>query len=222
MKAQSIQHSPDDPLPRAALIKIPRQPRSVEMVHNILDAGMLVIRKDGLAAMTTNRVAEQAGISIGSLYQYFANRDSILAGIIERSQLDISQRMQQMQASQLDMPLELLIRGGLRLMLRYYEPHMTVVKRVIQEVPLLADNSVLRVMETTLMNLVRDYLLSNSHRYRLRTGHAGLYVAINTLMFMYLKWLSQPHPLVSEEQFVEALSQQVLSCVEVLEQGGTG
>ncbi|MFP5431416.1 MAG: TetR/AcrR family transcriptional regulator, partial [Gammaproteobacteria bacterium] len=89
-------YPPDDLLPQSALIKIPRQPRSIGMVHSILDAGMAVIRDTGLAGMTTNRVADRAGMSIGSLYQYFANRESILAGIIERSQLDIIQRMRQL------------------------------------------------------------------------------------------------------------------------------
>lgn len=209
-------HPPDDLLPQSALIKIPRQPRSIDMVHSILDAGMAVIRDTGLASMTTNRVAERAGVSIGSLYQYFANRDSILAGIIERSQLDIIQRMRQLHVAQLNSPLEQMVRINMQLLLRYHEPNMTVVRRVIREAPLLADNSVLRIMESTLADLFRDYLISNSHRYRLRNGNAGLYVAVNTIIFMYLKWLVQPHPAVTEAQFIDALSTQVLSCLDVI------
>lgn len=208
-------HPPDDLLPQSALIKIPRQPRSIDMVHSILDAGMAVIRDTGLASMTTNRVAERAGVSIGSLYQYFANRDSILAGIIERSQLDIIQRMRQLHVAQLNSPLEQMVRINMQLLLRYHEPNMTVVRRVIREAPLLADNSVLRIMESTLADLFRDYLINNSHRYRLRNGNAGLYVAVNTIIFMYLKWLVQPHPAVTEAQFIDALSTQVLSCLDI-------
>lgn len=207
---------PDDLLPQSALIKIPRQPRSIEMVHSILDAGMAVIRDTGLAGMTTNRVADRAGVSIGSLYQYFANRESILAGIIERSQLDIIQRMRQLHIAHLDNPLEQLLRTNMQLMLRYHEQNMTVFRRVIREAPLLADNSVLRIMESTLMDMFRDYLLNNSHRYRLRNGHAGLYVAVNTIIFMYLKWLVQPHPSVSEAQFIDALTTQVMSCLDII------
>ena len=208
-------HHRDDPLPLAALVKIPRQPRSVEMVHNILDAGMTVIREDGLAAMTTNRVAERAGISIGSLYQYFANRENILAGIIERSQLDIGHRLRDLQGTRTDLPLEQLLRLGLHFMLRYYDPHLDVARRVLQEFPLLADNGALRLVEGVLLDLVRDYLIEQGDRYRLRHGHAGLYVAVNTLIFLYLKWLAQPAPRVSKEDFVEALVAQVMACIEV-------
>lgn len=209
-------HHPDDPLPLAALIKIPRQPRSIEMVHNILDAGMTVIREDGLAAMTTNRVAERAGISIGSLYQYFANRESILAGIIERSQLDIARRLRELQGTQTELPLQDLLRLGLLFMLRYYDPHLPVARRVLQEFPLLADTGALRVVEGVLLDLVRDYLIAHGDRYRLRHGQAGLYVAVNTLIFLYLKWLAQPAPRVNEADFVDALLAQVMACLETL------
>lgn len=208
-------HSPDDPLPLSALIKIPRQPRSIEMVHDILDAGMVVIREEGLAAMTTNRVAERAGISIGSLYQYFANRDSLLAGIIERSQLDIGRRLRELQGAQTELPLADLLRAGLVFMLRYYDPHLAVARRVLHEFPLLADTGALRLIEGVLYDLVRDYLIAHGDRYRLRQGQAGLYVAVNTLILLYLKWLAQPAPQVSEADFVEALVAQVTACLEL-------
>lgn len=206
----------DGPLPRAALIKIPRQPRSVEMVHCILNAGMLVIEAEGLQAMTTNRVAERAGVSIGSLYQYFANRESILAGIIERSLLEITGLMASAHDVGLDTPIEQGLRAEILMMLRYYDEHLPVVRRVLRESPLLADNGMLLSMERQLVDMMRDYLLHNSHRYRLRHGMAGVHVAASTLIFLYLRWLAEPFPRVSEAQFLDALVQQVLGMVEEL------
>lgn len=179
------------------------------MVHTILDAGMNVIEESGLHSMSTNRVAERAGVSIGSLYQYFANRDSILAGIIERSLLDILHRLRDVQRFGHDTTPEAFISGGLRLMLRYYDPHQSVVRRIFREAPLLADNSVVAIMETNLMDISRDYLLANADRYRLRGGLPALYVAVNSLIFLYLKWLVTPHPLVTEDEFVDAVVTQV-------------
>jgi AcrR family transcriptional regulator len=204
------------PLPQSALIKIPRQPRSVAMVHDILDAAMQIIRVEGLASMSTNRVAERAGISIGSMYQYFANRETILAGLIERSLLDITQKMRQVYQIQRDEPLEQLLRNSFLMMLRYFEPYMEEMRRVVQEVPLLADNSAAQLMERTLMDIFRDYLLHNSARYRLKDGSAGLYVSINSMIFMYLKWLVQPSLLISEAQFVQAMERQTMSGIECL------
>lgn len=208
-------HLPTDgPLPRAALIKIPRQPRSVDMVHCILNAGMHVIEEEGLHAMTTNRVAERAGVSVGSLYQYFANRDSILAGIIERSLLDVTQLMRTTHIAAMDEPVGQGLRARITLLLRYYDPHLPVVRRVLREAPLLADNGMLAAMEQVLVDLIRDFLLQNAHRYRLQGGPAAVHVAASTLVLLYLRWLAGPFPRVTEEQFVEALARQVLAMLE--------
>lgn len=63
--------------------KAPRQKRSRATVGYILDAARHILYKEGVAALTTRRVAEQSGVAIGSLYQYFENRDAILARLAE-------------------------------------------------------------------------------------------------------------------------------------------
>lgn len=62
----------------ALLRKKPKQIRSKLMVDNILEASIRVLKQHPYHQFTTNRVAEAAGISIGSLYQYFPNKQSIL------------------------------------------------------------------------------------------------------------------------------------------------
>jgi AcrR family transcriptional regulator len=58
--------------------KHPRQTRSTELVAAILDAAGQVLAKEGAQRFTTARVAEKAGVSVGSLYQYFPNKAAIL------------------------------------------------------------------------------------------------------------------------------------------------
>ncbi|MFH0303273.1 TetR family transcriptional regulator [Bradyrhizobium sp. 31Argb] len=58
--------------------KQPKQARSAELVAAILDAAVQVLAKEGAQRFTTARVAEKAGVSIGSLYQYFPNKAAIL------------------------------------------------------------------------------------------------------------------------------------------------
>jgi AcrR family transcriptional regulator len=54
------------------------------MVDTILTAAARVLVSGGYEAATTNRIAEAAGISVGSLYQYFPNKESIVAALFER------------------------------------------------------------------------------------------------------------------------------------------
>jgi AcrR family transcriptional regulator len=58
--------------------KQPQQARSAELVATILEAAVQVLAKEGAQRFTTARVAEKAGVSIGSLYQYFPNKAAIL------------------------------------------------------------------------------------------------------------------------------------------------
>ncbi len=58
--------------------KQPQQARSAELVSAILTAAIQVLAQEGAARFTTARVAERAGVSVGSLYQYFPNKAAIL------------------------------------------------------------------------------------------------------------------------------------------------
>ena len=64
--------------------KLPKQARSGATVEAILEAAAQVFERHGYAAGTTNRIAERAGVSIGSLYQYFPNKDAILVALVHR------------------------------------------------------------------------------------------------------------------------------------------
>ncbi len=70
--------------------KTPRQARALATVDIILDATALVLVDEGHDRATTNRVAERAGVSIGSLYQYFPNRDALLGALRHRTDRRIS------------------------------------------------------------------------------------------------------------------------------------
>ena len=64
--------------PKISTRKQPKQARSTELVAAILQAAAQVLAEEGAARFTTARVAEKAGVSIGSLYQYFPNKAAIL------------------------------------------------------------------------------------------------------------------------------------------------
>lgn len=68
----------DRPSPRISSRKQPQQARSTELVAAILEAAVQVLAKEGAQRFTTARVADKAGVSVGSVYQYFPNKAAIL------------------------------------------------------------------------------------------------------------------------------------------------
>ena len=68
----------DRPKVQISTRKQPKQSRSEALVATILEAAVRVLAEEGAQRFTTARVAERAGVSVGSLYQYFPNKASIL------------------------------------------------------------------------------------------------------------------------------------------------
>ncbi len=64
--------------------KQPRQARAAATVAAVVEASARILEEGGLGAFNTNAVAARAGISIGSLYQYFPGKDAIMAALIRR------------------------------------------------------------------------------------------------------------------------------------------
>ena len=64
--------------------KLPGQSRSAATVAAIVEAAARILETEGFEGYTTNAIAARAGVSIGSLYQYFPNRDAITRALIER------------------------------------------------------------------------------------------------------------------------------------------
>ena len=74
--------------------KSPRQARSADTVETILAAATRVLERESLAGFNTNRVAEVAGVSVGSLYQYFPNKSALIAALIDRQQSALAQSIE--------------------------------------------------------------------------------------------------------------------------------
>jgi AcrR family transcriptional regulator len=93
----------------------PQQRRARLTVEAILDAAIKVAKQDGVSAVTTNRVAELAGVSIGSVYQYFPNKQAIFTGLYQRhvEQIEgmVGLKLLEHAASPLDVLLRAMVEG---------------------------------------------------------------------------------------------------------------
>ncbi len=84
--------------------KLPRQARAQVTRDAIIEAAAHILSKDGLEGYNTNAVAERAGVSIGSLYQYFPNKDALMVALIDRQQ---AQQLARVEAAALAPPMPL-------------------------------------------------------------------------------------------------------------------
>jgi AcrR family transcriptional regulator len=97
--------------------KRPRQARAQATWDALVEAAAQLLAAHGLARLTTNAVAERAGVSIGSLYQYFPNRDALMVALIERQQAQQAKRLAatlaQLPAADLRSSVTMLVRAAM-------------------------------------------------------------------------------------------------------------
>jgi len=90
--------------------KIASQQRSRATVDALVEATARILVKDGFDKASTNRIADVAGASVGSLYQYFPGKEALVAAVIERHQHEIMQTVRGELAGVLDQPVEKAMR----------------------------------------------------------------------------------------------------------------
>ncbi|MGF7151101.1 AcrR family transcriptional regulator [Sphingomonas zeicaulis] len=73
--------------------KTPRQARSAATIEAIYTATIQVLLSDGVARLTTTRVAARAGVSVGTMYQYYPHKQALLFAIVERQLESIKSAM---------------------------------------------------------------------------------------------------------------------------------
>jgi len=105
------------------------------MVERIVDAGRQVLVRDGYGRFATNRVAGEAGISPGSLYQYFRDKDELLTVILERYWDEVADRVSASLADRFGDPPERMVGNTVDALLAALEQDAELLRVAVEEVP---------------------------------------------------------------------------------------
>lgn len=111
------------------------------MVERIIAAGHDVLLERGYDATTTNHIAERAGISPGSLYQYFPDKAAILAQVLDRYSADLVARMSRAFLRALGAPTGDAVRTLVTTMLDAYEENPGLLRVLVEQVPRSPDSA---------------------------------------------------------------------------------
>jgi AcrR family transcriptional regulator len=109
--------------------KKPSQARARRTVDLILEAAAQILANRGEEGLTTNHIAERAGFSIGTLYQYFPNRDAILDALIERERESSKKRIEIALARVERGDIAATVREIVRILINSFARHGRVRKR---------------------------------------------------------------------------------------------
>jgi AcrR family transcriptional regulator len=134
----------DSMTPKAARTSVrrpPKQRRARQTVEAILDAVIRLLKRGGSDAITTNRIAEVAGVSIGSLYQYFSDKRAIFTALHQRHVDQIDRMVQTKLVEHAASSIEDLVRAMVEAMVDAHATDPELYELLMTEVPHRADGT---------------------------------------------------------------------------------
>jgi AcrR family transcriptional regulator len=164
---------------RTAPRKAPTQQRSRATVDAIVDATASVLVRDGYDALSTNKVAHEAGVSVGSLYQYFPGKEALVAAVMERHasrmQDDIAERMRSAPAAATaeDVATELI-----RAMLAAQQAEPRLHRVLVEQVPRIGALRRLHELFGNYERLVEAWLVENAERIEVTDARMAAFVLV--------------------------------------------
>ncbi len=164
---------------RTAPRKSPSQKRSRATVDAIVDATARVLVRDGYDALSTNRVASEAGVSVGSLYQYFPGKEALVAAVMEqyasRMQENIATRMRN--APPAATPEEVATEM-IRAMLVAQQAEPRLHRALVEQVPRIGALRRLHELFGNYERLVEGWLAANADRIEIEDARMAAFVLV--------------------------------------------
>jgi AcrR family transcriptional regulator len=116
-------------------LRRPRQARSRFLFHSIVQATGDVLASAGAEGLTTTRVAERAGVSVGSLYQYFPDRETLIGEFVRSRFEGDAALMQQIVASGHGAELEAVVHAAISALVEHYRAQRELYAEVMRVLP---------------------------------------------------------------------------------------
>lgn len=152
--------------------KVASQERSRATVDALVEATARILVKEGFDKASTNRIAEVAGVSVGSLYQYFPGKEALVAAVIERHQQEIMQMARGELAEILLQPVEQAVRKVIIAAVKAHRVNPKLHRVLAEQIPRVGKLEDVELFNRQYFTLFRTYL--EKHRDELRVDDLEL------------------------------------------------
>ncbi len=184
----------------------PLQKRSKATVEAIIEAGFVCVGRYGYSDTTTRHIADAAGISVGSLYEYFSDKEDIYAALNRKFSDDVVVLLREITPE----VVRLDIREAIRLIVARFGKFLTrdggrylVLARQVLRADM---NRNVGPVSKALMDLLVQYLANNPDYMKIRNIPTMAYILVNAGIFVVLRQLSEENPPVTYEQVGEGIA----------------
>jgi AcrR family transcriptional regulator len=198
--------------------KKPVQVRSRDMVEALVQATADTIAERGLANTTTNHIAARAGVSVGSLYQYFDGKDALVCALTEQITRELAAVVDERLGALMDADVRTAVRGLLTGVFDRLEGNAAYLElaRHWSEV---REQKAIPELEKHMLEACRQYYMRHHDSLRVRNLPAAMFVVISSTLYTVVHYLGEPRPFLGRQEVIDNLSEMVAA---FLESGGDG
>jgi AcrR family transcriptional regulator len=193
--------------------KKPVQTRSREMVDALVQATAHTIAERGLAEATTNQIAARAGVSVGSLYQYFEGKDALVRALTERLTSELAALVDERLGALMHSDVRTAVRGLLGAVFDRLEGNAAYVE-LARHWPELRGQRTIPDLEKHMLEACRQYFLRHHDVVRVRNLPAAMFVVVSSTLYTVVHYLSEPRPFLRRQEVVDNLTEMIASFLE--------
>jgi len=148
------------------------QERSRATVDALIEATARLLVREGFDKASTNRIAQEAGVSIGSLYQYYPSKEALVAAVIDRHNEQIMQVVRGALAKVAALPIEQAVRRIVAVAIDAHRVDPRLHRVLAEQIPRTGRLEKIETFNREYYALFRNYL--EGHQAKLRTVDLGL------------------------------------------------
>lgn len=182
--------------------KSPLQDRSKMTVDAILTATAQILTKEGYDKASTNQIAERAGVSIGSLYQYFPNKEALVATLVEHHANEMIEIVESKLKNFFNAPIEVMLSEIVKACLAAHAVNPILHKVLEEQVPRVGRLKQIKSAEERMTTMLRAYL--QQHQIQPQNLDLTMFILGRTLESLtHSAVIEQPHLLQDEHLAIE-------------------
>ena len=187
--------------------KEPRQKRAHATVNAILQAASQLFQKNGYYRTSTNHIAKKAGVSVGSLYEYFPNRESIGIALIEETSTIVLKTSRELMVKSLNDAPQQMIETMCRIVLALYEENKWPLVTLPSEVPELAPHVRVLSIERMLHRLSLIYIENHADQMTIDDPEISAKFISSATVAVIKHYVQDEFRTLSEEDFINNIVQ---------------
>ncbi|NAS00164.1 TetR/AcrR family transcriptional regulator [Acinetobacter haemolyticus] len=191
--------------------KRPQQQRAKMIVESILEGAQKCIAEHGVLQVTTPKISEKSGVSVGSIYQYFENKEQIIAELLLRKSENLGQALKQLVVLQEQASIQDIITLSIAFGFETLKSDQGFFIEILKNWHAYSESEAAQVLEQHFLE-IGMYLFGRYYpQWDFETLKHKSFVIINSTLFTMMRYASKNTFLIEEQRLQQELAKMIIA-----------